>query len=237
MVTLGLLKLDGTPKIVASVTDRIARSRVYKSTLFDIVELRIDLFTSFEPDAILPVAAQFKAFPIIATIRSRTEGGAWNKSERERLLLFKKIIPHVDAVDIELSAKTILKEVVDTAHRKKKTVILSYHNFDKTPSLTLLNQVLKKGHRLKGDIIKIATLTPNRKALQQLARFTVMNSNRNIIAIAMGNIGALSRVFFPALGSLMTYTFFGKPTAPGQINCLDLSRLIKRFYPTEHKKG
>jgi 3-dehydroquinate dehydratase-1 len=47
----------------------------------------------------------------------------------------------------------------------------------------------------------------------------------------MGEAGTLSRVFFPAAGSLLTYGHVGRPTAPGQLGRAELSALVRRFYP------
>ncbi len=230
MVQLGSLKLDEPPKIVVSVKDTTPRTRGYPPAPFDIVELRIDLFSSLEFDRILRVVRQCKPYPTIATIRSKAEGGGWSLSEKERFLLFKKIIPHVDAVDIELSAKTILGGVVDTARQKKKKVIVSYHDFGKTPSLSVLNRILKRGCAAGGDMVKVAAFANKRDDIQRLAGFTLANKKKKIVTIAMGPIGVLSRLFFPALGSLLTYAHSGEPTAPGQMNRATFARLIKQFY-------
>ncbi|HEY5595278.1 MAG TPA: type I 3-dehydroquinate dehydratase, partial [Nitrospiria bacterium] len=59
----------------------------------------------------------------------------------------------------------------------------------------------------------------------------IANATKDIIVIAMGVEGALSRVFFPALGSLLTYAYLGQPTAPGQLGYKELFELLKKFYP------
>jgi 3-dehydroquinate dehydratase len=42
----------------------------------------------------------------------------------------------------------------------------------------------------------------------------------------------LSRVLFPAAGSLLTYGHVGRPTAPGQLPLGELAALVRRFYPS-----
>ena len=152
-------------------------------------------------------------------------------SEQERLSLFKKIIPEVNAVDIELSAETILPEVVQAAHAAGKIVILSYHNFDRTPALKELNGIMDKAKSLGADIVKVATLATQQEDIQALAGFTIAHAKKNIVTIAMGSEGTLSRVFFPALGSLLTYAHIGQPTAPGQLGYVELFELLRKFYP------
>jgi len=219
-----------TPKIVLSIDDSASSILLRKDCLFDIIELRIDLFSSFAIDHILSVVELFRFYPIIATIRSKKEGGNFTGEEQERLFIFKKIIPYIDAVDIELSSTKILQDVVHAARKEKKKVIISHHNFKKTPSIRSLNNILKKGFASKADIVKIAVFAKNNNDLQQLTRFTLMNKDKKIVILAMGEIGAISRLFFPAIGSALTYAHFGKPTAPGQIDCATMARLIKMFY-------
>jgi len=220
------LKLEGRPKIVLSVKN----NKVIGPRLFDLVEFRVDLFASHDVDSFVQGKRLMNQTPTILTVRSKQEGGGWKGSESKRLLLYKKMIPNVSGVDIELSSKTILGDVIEDTQGQKKKVIVSYHNFDKTPSVTELEKILKKAKAAGADIVKIATFAKDVRDIQKLARFTVENANQNIVTIAMGEIGALSRLFFPALGSLLTYTSFGDKTAPGQIDCRELSRLMKRFY-------
>ena len=151
MIKLGKLTLNGTPRIAVGFNDRVPSQAILdvKDFGLDVVELRIDQYSSFEVSHVLNEVKKFKNFPSIATIRSEKEGGDWNLSESKRLDLFKAVIPHVDAIDIELSTVSILKQVIKEAHAKKKLVIVSYHNFDRTPNFKTLNQIVYKAKALR----------------------------------------------------------------------------------------
>jgi 3-dehydroquinate dehydratase-1 len=233
MINLGLKKLDGRPRIVLSLNDATPPDLIQEARQLglDLVELRIDQYASFDSKHVLREVGRFKDCSTIATIRIKAEGGVWNLPEQERLSLFKKIIPEVNAVDIELSAETILPDVVQAAHAAKKIVIISYHNFDRTPTLNELNGIMDEAKSFGADIVKIAARTTKQEDIQTLASFTIANAMKNVVTIAMGSEGALSRVFFPALGSLLTYAYLGQPTAPGQLEYRELFELLKKFYP------
>jgi 3-dehydroquinate dehydratase I len=81
------------------------------------------------------------------------------------------------------------------------------------------------------DIVKVAARCNVPEDLQRLAAFTLAHREEGIIVVGMGPYGLSSRVFFPALGSLITYTFHGVPTAPGQLNCHDTLTYLNDFYP------
>ena len=238
MIKLGNLILNGTPRIAVGMKDH-ADSQILidaKNKGLDIVEIRIDQFSNLDKKYVLSEIAKFKKFPTIATIRSKKEGGNWRLSEEKRLELFKSIIPKVDAVDVELSSKEILPKIVNFAHKHKKIVVISYHNFDRTPLTADLTKILDSARAIGADIVKIAVMALKRKDVQALARFTLSNSDKNIITISMGAEGIVSRVLFPALGSLVTYAYVGESTAPGQLpysNTFDMLRMLYQNYNEE----
>ena len=234
MITLGKLVLNGTPRIAVGFKDQAtpATLRDAKNFGLDIVELRIDQYSSFEKEYVLKQVSKFRQFPTIATLRSKEEGGDWNLSESARLQLFETIIPQVDAIDIELSAGEILPKVIRSAHKAKKIAVISHHNFDRTPDAKDLLKILKDAKTLGADIVKIATMALKRADLQTLAAFTIANASQNLVTMAMGSEGLLSRIFFPALGSLITYAYLGEPTAPGQLSYESTFNYLSNFYPS-----
>lgn len=233
MIVLGTAVLNGTPRIAVSFNDAATDRQISraKDSGVDIVELRIDQFSNFDPDHVLQQVKRFNDFPVIATVRSRSEGGASALSEQQRLNIFQKIINHVDAVDIELSAEEIREQVISLAHEARKIACVSFHDFHQTPPLPDLDKVVKSAEFLKADIIKIATLANNQEDVKRLALFTINNSSKNIIVIAMGSKGAQSRILFPALGSLLTYAYWGPSTAPGQLPFERTMELLRALYP------
>ena len=68
--------------------------------------------------------------------------------------------------------------------------------------------------------------------VRTLALLTLRATDTKLITIAMGSLGITSRVFFPAIGSRMTYAFIGGESAPGQLAFSETFYLLRRFYPT-----
>ena len=62
-------------------------------------------------------------------------------------------------------------------------------------------------------------------------RFTIDNKSKNIITISLGDIGSISRLVFPALGSLITYAYLNKPSGPGQRPLDELCEHLRTYYP------
>ncbi len=135
-------------------------------------------------------------------------------------------MPLVQGVDIELGC-ALLSEVVALARRLGKTVIVSEHDFEKTPSDASLRSIVDRAKAGGADLVKIATLARSAGDARRLLRF-VRSCAFPIAAFAMGEEGAFSRVLACENGSLLTYGYISKPVAPGQLPAVELARRIKR---------
>ncbi len=195
----------------------------------DLVEVRLDTFKDRNPSRLKSGLARIKdlGLPVLLTIRSRKEGGRYNITDAERLDLFSELIPYADLVDVELGSKGLLKEVKGSTRRHKKKLIVSYHNFKTTPRMNKLHDVIKDARRQGADIVKVATLASGREHLRRLAHILV--DGKDMIVIAMGGYGAASRVFFPLLGSMITYAALTEQTAPGQLPLGKLKKMLSLF--------
>ena len=196
----------------------------------DVAELRIDLFDRQEPEHVAEQAGLLSALPTIATVRVRSDGGAWTAGDAERRTLFEAVLPHVDALDLELSSP-LLADLAPVARAAGKLVIASAHDFDGTPPAAALDGLARDARDAGADLVKIATAVTSAGDLRRLARFTLDHAEQGVIVIGMGARGMCSRVFFPALGSRITYTFVGEPFAPGQLNLEATCRELRLFYP------
>lgn len=228
---IGDLLLDGrTPRVAVSFDRPVTRADLQRARAAgaDLAELRIDHWQDPEPSS-LPALGEL---PLLATIRHAREGGAWSRSEAQRLALFEAITPHVDALDVELSAHTILAQARRSAREHKKTLLISSHDFTRTPRYDALQQTLERARAAGADIVKIATMARSDEDVQTLARLLLEHPTVPLVTIAMGAHGVKSRVFFPALGSRFTFAAInGKPMAPGQLPLEQLTQALETYYP------
>ncbi len=232
--TIGRLRLGGVPRVVLCVTD--ARSgRLPRSAKPDAIEARIDLFRDRSPRHVEAVLRELRRarVTLIATIRTAREGGRWTEKERERERLFDLVLPLVDAVDLELSARGLTRRIGRRAHDLGQTVIVSFHDFRRTPPLAMLARRIRSARSLGADIVKLASAARVPADVARLLRILVSHPRVPLVAIAMGRLGTLSRVFFPAAGSLLTYAFdeSDAATAPGQLTLRTLQAELARYYP------
>ncbi len=185
----------------------------------DLIELRIDGIKNPTPELVSEIIDEIN-FPTIATNRLEAEGGFFKGSEEERIGILEEAAKKADYVDIELQTK---KEDIEKITSKKAKSIISYHNFNKTPSLDEILEIINKEKEL-GDIAKVA-LMPN-SLEDTLTVLTVLSYCEDTIAISMGDIGSYTRVIASKFNAPITFAVSNDTTAPGQIDIETMKLLL-----------
>ena len=237
------LKIGEIPRIISVIHGKnvIDLAKLATKEGADLLEIRVDQLNDIDQNAILETLTKVNNvsnLPVITTIRSEKESDNsfdnynYNLSQSDRLELYKAVIPKSDAVDIEFNSNEINDEIIKIAHKHSKKIILSYHDFKKTPSDSDLKTIINKSIKKKADIIKIATLANNKKDVTRLMTITSQVSIKQLmISISLGSIGAISRIIAPLFGSCITYGYIGSaPVTEGQLNIIELKKYFKLFY-------
>ena len=212
----GNFMVGAAPRVVGTVSQAGTLAQLPTEDC-DIVELRLDLIGA---DALRPFDQ-----PVIATIRLANEGGQWIRPDADRLPLFDAALQHCTAVDIELRS-SIIDKVSALACRHQKALIISYHDFDKTPPLSELRQVMSQAANY-GTVVKIATLAQTEDDVAILRALFQENCSAALCVLGMGPLGAATRLEFPKLGSCFTYGYLDKPVAPGQPSARELMQQMR----------
>lgn len=221
MVRIGNLTLNRS--IVAAIGNMPAESAIQAKKLgADILELRIDLLKVDARAALCDIREA--GMPVIITNRMKEEGGAWQGSEEERISTLISLLQNADAVDIELCARDrdmVVKKARDTG----KKVIISTHDFQKTPDIDAMNGIISDSIAAGADIVKLAVMPNSLEDVHRLLEVTLYAKSA-VCTLAMGDKGRHSRVIAPLYGSVMTYGYVGKATAPGQLRVDELRRIL-----------
>lgn len=192
----------------------------------DYLELRLDCIkdiTSDKAEDIIKSIKKITQTPIILTNRTSKEGGFFEKSEEERIKILADNAHLVEITDIELSTEKELRQIVINNANKS---IVSYHNFQKTPSQDYLQEVIDDSFKI-GDIPKIAVKPTKIEDTYTILQLLIQN--KGIIAISMDKIGTYTRVMGPVLGAPITYAAINNESAPGQLDIKTTSEMIKKL--------
>jgi 3-dehydroquinate dehydratase-1 len=189
---------------------------------FDFLEIRLDLL-NLSREQIKEIFSANNN--LVATCRP----GKYGEDERKALLLYG-VESGAAYVDIEMEASDTFKtEVIKMARKKGCQVIISYHDFDKTPERAELEHILTWCSEFNPDIIKIAcTVNSERDNARLLG---LLDNDKRMLAIGMGEKGKITRVVSPLLGSFCTFASYvsGKSTGPGQLSLDVMEGLINKM--------
>ncbi|SUH09500.1 3-dehydroquinate dehydratase [Salmonella enterica subsp. enterica] len=167
---------EGAPKIIVSlmgktITDVKSEALAYREADFDILEWRVDHFANVTTaESVLEAAGAIREIitdkPLLFTFRSAKEGGEQALTTGQYIALNRAAVDSglVDMIDLELfTGDDEVKATVDYAHQHNVAVIMSNHDFHKTPAAEEIVQRLRKMQELGADIPKIAVM-PQTKA-------------------------------------------------------------------------
>lgn len=226
---------DETPTVALSFSDDLSDAELNElsASAMDVAELRIDRYSSVDLAHVVTEVERFTGVPTLATIRIEAEGGQWRGSDSARAQLFSAVLPLVDGVDIELASAPAMSAVIDEARALGTVIVISYHDFETTPSPDELTRIASDAKACGADLVKISVMAQSTEDVRSLAAFTLANRELGLIVIAMGPLGTASRVFFPVLGSRLTYAAYGpRWVVPGQLSFEETVAELRRFSPS-----
>ncbi|MCU0531432.1 MAG: type I 3-dehydroquinate dehydratase [Syntrophales bacterium] len=198
--------------------------------LAELVELRID---RIEAPA-LPMLLHAGRERIVVTNRRRDEGGFFASCETRRLERLHEAV-ELGARFVDIEARTGSRAVGRLAdavrsHGGRTRLIVSHHDLAGTPSARTLAARVNACRALGADVVKIVTLAnraeDNLRVLEILPQAREMG--QDIVAFCMGELGRLSRVAAPLLGSCWSYASLekGAASAPGQLTVAEMRAVL-----------
>ncbi len=198
----------------------------------DLVEIRADGLIKTgtkEVGELLKSIRKATDLPMILTNRVLDEGGAFQDSEEERLSILEENMHLADAVDIELSTEKKKRDkLVEKAKDQDIPVIISAHDFEKTPEEADMIKTIAEEFRAGANVAKIALMAHSKEDVLKVLNVTAEASKLgDVCTISMGEAGRLSRVVAPLFGSCITYASIGEPTAPGQLSVSDVKSVLE----------
>lgn len=251
-----LLIGDGVPKICVPINGRSEEEILQQVASAmqgpcDLLEWRADFYLAYQGTTNWkPMLEQIRKktdMPLIFTLRSESEGGQSALRRNDGLALLRDVAEQgdVDFLDIELFEEDgsldedKMEFLVETAHSNHKKVILSNHDFEKTPDADAILKRLQAMERLGADLPKVAYMPLGEadvKVLLEAVRTVAAQfMHKPFVAISMGDLGKESRVCGGAYGSAITFALppssdgQGK-TAPGQMSAEALHTCICERY-------
>ena len=237
-VTIG----RGTPAVIVPVLGASAAELREEAAALgqhraDVVEWRVDHFGMLtDTPAVVGAAAELSRLlsptPLLVTCRTSAEGGAadLDPDAYGELLTALAASGAVDLLDVEYRRGDVAAAVVEAAHRHAIPVIASNHEFTATPPAEEIVARLCAMQDLGADVAKIAVMPRDRADVLTLLAATRTMSEEHaripIVTMAMGPLGAVSRIAGHLFGSAATFAAAGTASAPGQLKIDDVRTVL-----------
>jgi len=208
-----------------------------KDSIF--IEFRLDFLA--KPQAALPELKAFlnrhREVTAIGTCRRKSFGGHFTGSlnaEMELLLKAAEAGCHIVDLEVDSAEQTTRPQLAKfraALRASGAALLISSHDFTRTRRPEGLNQTAKRIAAYEPEFVKVVTtarsLADNLAVLRMIEDQSVESQ---VIGIAMGEEGLISRVLSPRAGAAFTFASAGEgiETAPGQVSArtlLDLFRL------------
>lgn len=206
---------------------------ILEDGLVEMAEIRLDR-CPLDDEAIEELFSNTD-IPLIATCRI-AESGSMQEAERRLRIAIEAGAKYVD---VELEAPAPMGKRLRRAARQHGTsLIRSYHDFDRTPDLAELIEVVAKCMLFGADVIKLVTTAHGPADVERIgALYTAAIphedgfrsiSEGTLTAFCMGEAGRQSRLEALKRGAPFSYASLeeGAETAPGQWSVAEMSQAV-----------
>ena len=235
---------EGTPKICVPIVaagkeEAVMQAEELLDSVADLIEFRGDYFGGdIHPEELIKVIGEIRKRvqrPVIYTFRTGREGGRREISKAAYIELLRAVIlsGEPELVDIELMTGEEVKELISLAKDRQVRVIMSNHDFEKTPSEAELVGRLQAMEAMGADIAKIAVMPQDMCDVSRLLQATaeaVQKVEIPIVTMAMGQKGVISRILGEVFGSSITFGTLEQASAPGQLPVQQLAKLLEKIH-------
>ncbi|XVE62587.1 hypothetical protein DITRI_Ditri06bG0130400 [Diplodiscus trichospermus] len=216
--TRGNSTLICVPIMAESVDQMLLQMRKAKELGGDIVEVRVDFLKNFSPRQDLDILIKQAPLPTLVTFRPRWEGGQYDGDESKRQEALRLAMElGADYIDVELKVAHDFFNSLPGERPEHVKIIVSSHNYERTPSVEELGDLVARIQATGADIVKIATtaldIIDNVRIFQVLVHAQVP-----MIGLVMGERGLMSRILAAKFGGFLTFGSLeaGVVSAPGQ---------------------
>ena len=191
----------------------------------DYTEIRLDFLKMEQVPSALEIIKK-DLNRIVCTLRPKTEGGKFSGTEKERIAIIKLIAEYNPfLLDIEYNTLKKNKELVKYLKTTKTKLLVSWHDFKKTPKDAELKNQINQMSKFSSNVKIVSTAKSTEDATRMLELYSKKGKN-NLISFAMGDAGRISRILCLYLGSPYTYASLGKAIAPGQFSVDEVNKII-----------
>ncbi|MBX3044347.1 MAG: type I 3-dehydroquinate dehydratase [Candidatus Kapabacteria bacterium] len=207
-VSIGNIELDEFEKLVDN---------------FDLIEIRLDLFNAEN----LRLFEKYLLFAEKLIITARLNG----KDNIEHLIsaMVKAVENRVRYIDIDINEIGQFSEIIKITNKKYTNLILSYHDFDKTPNDEHIEDIISMMQAKSADIFKLCFKMNSTGDIIRTFRIYNNHKSKKIIAFNLGQDASLTRLLALQMGATFVYAALDEnsKTENSQLIHTEMEELIR----------
>lgn len=188
------------------------------STKFRYLEVWLDYLPDLDPSFVTSLVGNFPNQLVFVFRRQKSEAMKMTFEKRYEIIKALSRKPAYVDLDITIQTDEITRLLAD---RLAVKTILSYHNYNLTPSDTQLRTYASRMQGWKAHICKFSTYCKNQRDSLRLLELLIdlREAGQKCIVLGMGSHGAITRVFGTKWGNEMVFTpkTLDEKSAPGQL--------------------
>jgi 3-dehydroquinate dehydratase I len=191
----------------------------------DFVEIRFDFLMPVHMKESLKIAESIRNRAVF-TLRSVQQNGKFMGKNEDRIFWLRQLaLSQPMMLDIELHTLHDHDELIDFLADQKTRMLVSWHDFEKTPTRNELIDLLGE-MRIYSNYVKLVTTARNVEDCIRLLDLYRDVTELNLIAFAMGELGILSRILCTTYGNApFTYAALEEPFVSGQLTIQQMRKL------------
>ena len=202
-------------------------TRISENPDYDFYEIWLAYTKDLDTDFVWKISEKFNGKLIFLFRKQNLEKTDLEKDLKEKII---KLLENSDnLLDLDIKDQ---KEELDFVRENKlgNKLIVSYHNYDKTPEL---EEIINEIEKFDFSIIKIACFCnepeDSIKLLQILLK--LKRGGKKYIVLGMGDQGKIVRIYGALWGNAMNFAPTNKDerSAPGQITKKQLEEILERI--------
>ncbi|HEY6045497.1 MAG TPA: shikimate dehydrogenase [Pyrinomonadaceae bacterium] len=208
---------------VCAATNEWIHSMARAAEIGDLLELRLDCLPKEKRESAWREFVASTDRTIILTLRPAEQGGEANVLRADRLQFWSSIQNLRDRVMVDLELD-VINEALANTDLDSSRVICSHHQFE--GEIANPEGLYERMAAQPAAVLKIAVRADD--AIDCLPIFKLLEraqrDRRELIAIAMGQAGVMTRILGPSRGSFLTFGALDDETAtaPGQLTARQL---------------
>ena len=211
----------------------------------DFIEWRRDAISEKIDDVAILKHLRTKApnTGLIYTYRRPSEGGLTPSDAQTRLEILKTVFASnlCDYIDTEASnSEAYIHEVILAKNASQTGLILSYHNFEKTPDSYELKTLLKTMDKQSPDVIKLALTAEHTSDVTRAASVILPFStatDKSIVLTMMQKEGTIVRAVPEVFGGSITFAAPDEASAPGQLSPSEIKTIRELLHIKESNQS